>query len=75
MFSFVRVREKKFAGGNFAAQKFFRQVWGNLGKDPSHPQKLPTSTPMVLTTNSRRAFALNRVGHRPLPIHILLCYN
>jgi len=26
---------------------FFGQVWGNLGKNPSHPKHLPAPTPML----------------------------
>jgi len=32
--------------GNFAAQKFFRQVWGNLDKSFLHPQNLLAPTPI-----------------------------
>jgi len=28
-------------------KKLFWQVWGNSGKNPSHPQKLPAATPMM----------------------------
>jgi len=38
-----------FVGENLwakGAQKLFRQVWGNSGKNPSHPQNLPVPTPM-----------------------------
>jgi len=34
MFFFVRAREKKFVGGNFAALNIFGQVWGNMAENP-----------------------------------------
>jgi len=40
---FVRVHERKFVRGSFAAQKFFGQVWGSFGENPSHPQTFACS--------------------------------
>jgi len=32
--------------GKFAAQKFFREIWGNLDKNFLHPQNLLAPTPI-----------------------------
>ena len=35
---------------------FFRQVWENSGKNPSHPKNLPAPTPMCCTTTDLGIF-------------------
>jgi len=35
------------------ARKLFGQVWGNSGKNISHPRNLPASTPMVQSSQWR----------------------
>jgi len=42
--SLLSVCEKKL--WTEVAQKRFGQVWGNSGKNPSHPKKLPAPAPM-----------------------------
>jgi len=41
---FVRVRERKFVGGYFAAQKFLGQVWQIRAKILHTPKNLPAPT-------------------------------
>jgi len=52
-----------FVGENLSAkgaQTLFGQVWGNSGKNPSHPKKIASSYTYGLTCHSKHSFITNQ---------------